>query len=59
MSVVKETEFNGKPVIELYRTADSQFGFKFGVGKAKLILEHLDTIKAFVEKYDKVPAQAG
>ncbi len=59
MSVVRESEYNGKPLIELARDADTQIGFKFGVKKAKMILEHVDAIKAFVEKYDKVPAQVG
>lgn len=29
------------------------FAFKFGLSKAKTIIENLDEIKAFVEKYEK------
>lgn len=57
MSEVKETEFNGKPVMQIIRSAEDKFGFQFGAKKARLIVEHYDTIKAFADKYDKVPAQ--
>lgn len=59
MSIVKESDYNGKPLIELARDADSEIRFRFGVKKAIMILEHVDAIKAFVEKYDKAPAQVG
>ena len=59
MSVIRESEYNGKPVLELLRDANEKFGFTFGVKKARLIMENIDAIRAFVEKYDKVPAQVG
>ena len=59
MSETKESEYNGKPLIGLYRNAEDQLGFKFGVKKAKMVIEHIDAIKAFVDKHDKVPAQVG
>ena len=31
---------------------DDEYPFKFGVGKAKLILENIDAIKEFVEEND-------
>lgn len=59
MSEVRETDYNGSPLFGLYRDADDKFGFKFGVRKAQMIVEHIDAIKAFVEKYAKTPVQAG
>ncbi|MBN2355593.1 hypothetical protein JXO59_05740 [candidate division KSB1 bacterium] len=44
-------EYKGRPIITL--NPGERFPFSFGVNKAKLILAHLDDIKAFVEKYEK------
>jgi len=44
-------EYKGRPVITL--NPNSRFPFTFGVSKAKLILEHIEEIKKFVEEYDK------
>jgi len=41
--------FKGKPILVL--NPDSNWPFQFGVGKAKLIVEHLEHIKAFVAEY--------
>ena len=57
MSIARESEYNGKPLLELAKDADTQIGFKFGVKKAQMILNHVDDIRAFVEKNDKVPAR--
>ena len=45
-------EKDGKtfPMLQLKKTDDDKFPFQFGVGKARLILNHLDAIKSFVEK---------
>ena len=59
MSEVRETEYNNSPLLGLYRDETDKFGFKFGLKKAKMILEHMDGIRAFVEKNDKVPARVG
>ena len=41
--------FKGKPVIGFYKTADKKFpDLAFGVGKAKIILENIEVIRAFV-----------
>ncbi len=53
MSVAKESEYNGKPLLGLHRNSDDPLGFKFGLRKAQLILAHIDDIKAFVEKHTK------
>ncbi len=39
--------YKGSPTITLPN--GTQFGFSFGVGKAKLIIEHFEAIKKFVE----------
>jgi len=53
MSEVREKEYNGKPLIGIFRNVDDVFGFQFGVKKAELVLKHIDEIKAFVEKHTK------
>lgn len=53
MTEPRESDYNGKPLLGLYRDAQDNFGFKFGVKKAKMIVEHLGAIKAFVEKHDR------
>ncbi len=56
-SEVKEREYQNQPILAILRDANDKFGVQFGVKKAKLILEHIEAIKNFVAKYDKVPAQ--
>ena len=53
MSVAKESEYNGKPLMGLHRNEDDPLGFRFGLKKARLILDHIDDIKAFVAKHAK------
>jgi hypothetical protein len=43
---VKIGSFKGSPTISL--DADSKYPFSFGAKKARLILQHVDAIKAFV-----------
>ena len=49
---VRFEEYRDKPIIVLFRDEDDEYPFKFGVGKAKLILENIDAIKEFVEEND-------
>lgn len=49
----EEDEFKGNKLIILKRHEDDQYPFRFGLGKAKLILEHIEDIKHFVEENDK------
>ncbi len=51
--VVEISEFKGNKILVLKKTADDTYPFSFGVNKAKLILEHLDDIKKFVEDNQK------
>ncbi|MFH1823543.1 MAG: hypothetical protein ABH817_02420 [archaeon] len=40
-------EFKGNKVIVLKRTPEDTFGFSFGKGKAKLIVENWEEVKKF------------
>ncbi|MBN1595441.1 hypothetical protein JW933_05900 [candidate division FCPU426 bacterium] len=42
-------EYKGNAVITLKRNEDDNYGFTFGLAKAKLILDHLEEIRAFYE----------
>lgn len=52
MGFVKRSEFKGNPMIVLALSENDRFPFQFGLRKARLILEHIDDIKAFVEEMD-------
>lgn len=43
------SEFKGNKVIVLKRDENDKYPFSFGVAKAKLILQHFEDIKKFVE----------
>ncbi len=58
MSEVRESEYNGKPLLGLFRDKDDIFGFKFGVQKARRILDHIDEIRTFVEKHTRTEGHA-
>ena len=53
MAEVSESEFKGNPMLVLKNGPEDRFPFQFGLKKAKLVLEHLEDIKKFVEKHDK------
>lgn len=53
MSIVSESEYKGNPMIVIKNSEEDKFPFQFGVKKAKLILENIEGIKAFVQKHDK------
>jgi hypothetical protein len=48
--MTERTEFKGKPVLILKRTDEDKYPFSFGLGKAKLILENMQEIEAFVQE---------
>jgi hypothetical protein len=48
--MIEKTEYKGKPVIILRRNENDRFPFSFGLSKARLILEHIEEIKKFVEE---------
>jgi len=51
MSEVLEGEYRGNAMLIIRQTQQDKFPFQFGLKKAKLILEHLEDIKKFVEKH--------
>ena len=53
MSIVEESEYKGNPMIVLKNTEEDKFPFQFGVKKAKLVLENVEAIRKFVEKYER------
>ena len=53
MAIVSESEYKGNPMLVLKNSEEDKFPFQFGLKKAKLILENIDSIKKFVEKHDK------
>jgi len=44
-------EYKGSPMLVLSQGANDRFPFQFGLKKAKLILEHLGDIRAFVQEH--------
>lgn len=42
------TEYKGNQLIELKQDDNDKYSFKFGVRKAKLVLEHIQQIQEFV-----------
>lgn len=59
MAIVEESEFKGNPMIVLKRTPDDKFPFQFGLGKAKLMLEAVEEIKAWVARQEAAKASKG
>lgn len=56
MSKHIEGEYKGKPTLTL--DADSKWPFTFGISKARMIVEHIEIIKAFVAKHQKPETKA-
>ena len=54
MAIVEFGEFKGNKMIILKRMPDDKYPFQFGVSKAKLVLEHVEDIKKFVEENQRV-----
>ena len=47
--MVEYDEYKNNKMIVLKRNAEDQYAFKFGVNKAKLIVENFQAIKDFAE----------
>jgi hypothetical protein len=56
MAIVGFGEFKGNKMIILKRNEEDKYPFQFGLGKARLILEHFEDIKKFVEENAKPEA---
>ncbi len=53
MAIAEEAEYKGNPMLVLKNSEEDRYPFQFGLKKAKLVLEHIEDVKKFVEKYDK------
>jgi len=53
MVIVEEEEYKGNPILVLKAYEDDQRHFRFGWFKSKLILEAIDEIREFYNKYDR------
>ena len=51
MSEVLEGDYQGKAMLIIRQTPNDKFPFQFGLKKAKLILEHVDDIKKFIDNH--------
>jgi hypothetical protein len=49
--MVERSEFKGKPILVLKRDEEDKYPFSFGLSKARLIIEHFEDVKKFVEEY--------
>jgi hypothetical protein len=52
MAVVEESEYKGNPMIVLRRSPEDRYPFQFGLSKAKLVLDAVEEIKAWVTKQE-------
>ena len=50
--MVTTSEYRGHTLLVLKRNEEDPHPFQFGHGKAKLILEHIDAIRKFVDEED-------
>lgn len=51
--IVEEGEYQGRPTLTLMDRHDSKYPFSFGLGKARMIVDAIDQIRAFVAKHQK------
>jgi len=51
MAEVLEGEYRGNAMLIIRATPQDKFPFQFGLKKARLILEHVEDIKKFIEKH--------
>jgi hypothetical protein len=49
--VAEYSEYKGHPLISLKRDEEDKYPFRFGVSKAKLVLEHVDELSKFVDEF--------
>ena len=54
MGFVEEAEYKGNALIVLKNTEEDKYPFSFGLKKAKLVIEHIEDIKKFVTKMEKL-----
>lgn len=49
--MIEKSEYKGRPVLILKRDANDKYPFTFGPAKARIIMEHLDEIRAFLAEH--------
>jgi hypothetical protein len=55
--IIEETIFRKKPILVIKDDEGKRIIFSAGLNKCKTILENIEAVKAFVDKYN--PADAG
>lgn len=53
MTIVNKSEYKGHPMLELKWSEVDQYPFRFGLGKARLIMECISDIEDFIEENSK------
>ena len=51
--LVERSEYKGNKTIVFKKDSEDKYPFSFGLAKAKVIVEHIEDIKKFVEENDK------
>ncbi len=51
MANVSESVYNGQQMLVIQSRPDDQYPLKFGIRKARLILDHIEDIRTFVRKH--------
>ena len=51
MSETLEGDYKGNAMLIIRQTPEDKFPFQFGLKKARLIVEHFNDIKQFVQKH--------
>jgi hypothetical protein len=59
MAIVEESEYKGNPMLVLRRSPEDRYPFQFGLSKAKLVLEAVEEIKAWVAKQEAARVKDG
>jgi hypothetical protein len=52
--VAEYSEYKGHPLISLKRDEEDKYPFRFGVSKAKLILDHTEELQKFVDEFGDI-----
>ncbi len=59
MAIVEEGEFKGNPMLVLKRGPEDPYPFQFGLSKARLVVESIEEIKAWVAKQESARPKTG
>jgi len=50
--MIEKGEYKGYPTITLKKTAEDEWGWSFGPAKARLFIQHLPEIQAWLKELD-------